>query len=272
MEEPDLIDARSPGWFWASNHIVRGGQKASVWAIATYVCLASYANQARTAWPGARTVASTLGCTERQTRRTIKELIDLGWVTVVPRYRKDGSQTSNAYVLNEIGVNTTPQTAPKPETDGRNAQSGGGRLPSHPNEVDLLEQEVHRDYAQNAAEPAIRAQSHLIGINESGKAFERTQGDLEQIRKEAKPTYRIPEAIVDALDKVPLLAKDQTLREPSWWQAQHRAYQGVDFAAELYRMGAWVVSNPGKRPKKQLRRFLSNWFSRAYERMEEGRS
>jgi len=46
------------------------------------------------------------------------------------------------------------------------------------------------------------------------------------------------------------------------WRA---AYPAVNIETEIQRAAAWQVANP-KNTKKNYRRFLANWFSRAQEK------
>ena len=50
-----------------------------------------------------------------------------------------------------------------------------------------------------------------------------------------------------------------------FWQAHFRAQNGLDFPAQILRAEAWCASNSDRAPKKNLKRFLHNWFQRAQE-------
>ena len=41
-----------------------------------------------------------------------------------------------------------------------------------------------------------------------------------------------------------------------------RAFPNVDLAAHLARMDSWLYSNPHKRPKRNMDRFIHSWLSR----------
>lgn len=49
-----------------------------------------------------------------------------------------------------------------------------------------------------------------------------------------------------------------------------KAYPGADLAREIEKMRAWIEANPQK-AKKQWRRFVQGWISRAYKEQEERR-
>jgi hypothetical protein len=80
--------------------------------------------------------------------------------------------------------------------------------------------------------------------------------------------FQIPESVTRALSRAPRLGADARIRSAEFWQAQLRARPGVDFAAEVFKAEAWIVSNPDKAPKKKLSRFLHTWLGRAAERTE----
>jgi hypothetical protein len=81
--------------------------------------------------------------------------------------------------------------------------------------------------------------------------------------------FKIPERIIEAVEKSALFADDSGLRQPSWWQAEIRANPGVDLPAEVLKAHAWLLTHPERR-KKQLRKFLHNWFARADRPAEVG--
>lgn len=89
-------------------------------AIKLYLVLSTYTNPKRpTVWPSRKTLASKLGLAKPASiDRYIKELEDLGAVTVVPRYRADGGQSSSGYRLHQT---RTPRAVP----GGRGIRSEG---------------------------------------------------------------------------------------------------------------------------------------------------
>lgn len=54
-----------------------------------------------------------------------------------------------------------------------------------------------------------------------------------------------------------------TTAQLSSWEA---AYGSVDIQGELKKAAAWLLSNPGKAPKRDIPRFLNAWFSRQQDR------
>lgn len=60
-----------------------------------------------------------------------------------------------------------------------------------------------------------------------------------------------------------LLGKSDTL--PRWVSSSRGAYPGIDLLVEARRAHAWEESNPTRR-KKQIRAFLSRWWSKAQDR------
>lgn len=83
--------------------------------------------------------------------------------------------------------------------------------------------------------------------------------------------FKIPDSIVAALNKAPILGAAATLRTPSYWQAHVRSCQGVLFAREILNAEAWIRANVHRAPRKNLGRFLHNWLSKARDDMAGGR-
>jgi hypothetical protein len=65
--------------------------------------LANYANAENEAYPSYKTLANLCLCNERTVIRSIKSLVDLGLIEVHARFRDNGKQTSNIFVLNVGG-------------------------------------------------------------------------------------------------------------------------------------------------------------------------
>lgn len=95
-------------------------------------------------------------------------------------------------------------------------------------------------------------------------------GEGERERENGAPPgveFQIPESITLALDKCRHFAAVPKLRTAAFWQAQVRAFKGVDFAADLLNAESWVEANPGKAPKSDYAAFLRRWFRRTAERI-----
>ena len=60
----------------------------------------------------------------------------------------------------------------------------------------------------------------------------------------------------------PLLGKHESL--PRWVSSSRGAYPGIDLLGEARRAHAWEESNPSRR-KKQIRAFLSRWWTKAQD-------
>lgn len=77
--------------------------------------------------------------------------------------------------------------------------------------------------------------------------------------------FQIAASILEALNDCPSFRETARLRLPAYWQAEIRAVD-VDFPTELRKAQAWLAANPARAPRKDMARFLHNWFSRAEER------
>lgn len=71
----------------------------SAGAIRLYCVFLHYANRESTAWPSRASLAADIRKSQRSVDLAIDELIAIGAIQVYPRYREDGSQTSNRYKL-----------------------------------------------------------------------------------------------------------------------------------------------------------------------------
>ena len=65
-------------------------------------------------------------------------------------------------------------------------------------------------------------------------------------------------------------AHRQALLNPEFWERTSEACGGIDLAllqAEFAKMGNWLTDNPSRKPTPRgIRRFVSGWLERAYER------
>jgi len=61
--------------------------------------LADAADDRGVCWPSIPTVARKCCLSKRTIQRTLQDLVNGGWLQVEPRFRKDGSRTSNSYRL-----------------------------------------------------------------------------------------------------------------------------------------------------------------------------
>ena len=83
--------------------------------------------------------------------------------------------------------------------------------------------------------------------------------------------FKIPASVEEALNKLAVLGQVRRLRDPAWWQSHVRAYGQVDFAKELLKAEAWVVTKGPARYRDKAR-FMHNWIVRAaadYQEPEE---
>jgi hypothetical protein len=74
-------------------------------------------------------------------------------------------------------------------------------------------------------------------------------------------TFRVPAAILAALDQSPRLGTVATLRQPTYWQAIVRAYPGVDYPAIVLDAESYLTTRT-KRRYTDLATFLRNSIKR----------
>jgi hypothetical protein len=81
--------------------------------------------------------------------------------------------------------------------------------------------------------------------------------------------FHIPTSVTTALAKAPRLGGDPRLNSVRFWQAEIRANNGIDFAAEILKAEAWMVAYPKKAPKSDLPGFLHRWLTKTKARLTE---
>lgn len=64
-----------------------------------YIYLKDRSAASGSCWPGIKTIARDLGLSRSTVRRALKELEHSGWVQSQPRYRDNGSRSSNLYTI-----------------------------------------------------------------------------------------------------------------------------------------------------------------------------
>lgn len=66
---------------------------------AVYIYLRDRSGSAGSCWPGINTIASDLGLSRTTVKRALNELVQRGYLTKSPRFRPNGSYTSNLYSI-----------------------------------------------------------------------------------------------------------------------------------------------------------------------------
>ena len=67
--------------------------------VAVYMYLKHRANTEGRCWPSVRTIAKDLNLSRATVQRALRELQQGGWIMAEPRWRENGSCTSNSYRL-----------------------------------------------------------------------------------------------------------------------------------------------------------------------------
>ena len=68
-------------------------------ARAVYMYLKDHADSEGRCWPGIRTIAAELGLSRSTVKRALADLEKAGYLRILPRYRENGSSTSNLYSI-----------------------------------------------------------------------------------------------------------------------------------------------------------------------------
>lgn len=67
-----------------------------------YMYLRDRTNASGTCWPGIRTIAADLRLSRSTVKRALDDLCKAGLIKKEPRYRENGSNSSNLYVVETI--------------------------------------------------------------------------------------------------------------------------------------------------------------------------
>lgn len=217
IEIPDQVyaisrDGRTERRFFVDNTVIRDyGPIIGAYGIAVYCALCVHANlQTQDCWPGQTLIANLIKASERQVRRCLVQLRDLGLIHIEPHYREDGSQSSNTYVL----LDPPPvASSPPPRTDSpppHATQTTEGRTPSPPNNPHIEQSPWEQkdpgasapvsepdEFADLFDRPTPRAAPPGVGILESPAARDPLELAALCAQRQAAP---------DAFSTVPVLA------------------------------------------------------------------
>ena len=68
-------------------------------AVSVYMYLKDRSNSAGSCWPGIKTIARDMNLSRSTVKRALADLEQHGYLAKLPRYRPNGSNTSNLYTL-----------------------------------------------------------------------------------------------------------------------------------------------------------------------------
>lgn len=122
MAEPKVIDFRDRKFVQVTKDILdKDTQLTKPVDIVVYTILCMYAdNQTKSSNPRLSTIADKSRCSESVARRSLNNLQQAGYIEVRKRVDKHGGQTSNQYVLLDVGIENDRQGMS--ETEGRGCQ------------------------------------------------------------------------------------------------------------------------------------------------------
>lgn len=128
------------------------------------------------AFPGIRRMMEDLAVSDGTIRNAIHDLEEQGWVTVIERYREDGSQSSNAYRLHNPALESSPlpESAPPPPTD----------LSPSSTQFESMKDKQYKDKVADASSPAFEDFSRQPSVD--GLPDRRGQDEVK------KSTEKIP--------------------------------------------------------------------------------
>lgn len=71
-------------------------------AKAVYMYLKDRSNRSGECWPGINTIAADLGLSRSTVKRAVRDLTQRGFLKKEPRYRENGSNSSNLYLVKKM--------------------------------------------------------------------------------------------------------------------------------------------------------------------------
>jgi hypothetical protein len=113
MGDDDILyirDKRVENRFFIDNVFIDDyGPIVGVYGIAVYSAIVRHSNPDGTgAFPSYNRIAAKIGCCVTKVKESVQQLIDLKLIASRPRFKKDGSQTSNAYFILQVPPRATP--------------------------------------------------------------------------------------------------------------------------------------------------------------------
>ena len=87
--------------------IYASGLKAR--AVAVYMYLKDRSDADGTCWPGIRTIGRDLGLSRSTVKRALHDLEHAGYLKRTPRYRENGSSSSNLHILMQPVEDSVPK-------------------------------------------------------------------------------------------------------------------------------------------------------------------
>jgi hypothetical protein len=121
-----------------------------------YGLLDDYAGATSMPFPKRTTLAKDLGCSVDTVDRAVAHLVDAGWVYVERRWRQDGGQSSNEYVLQAVSTraaemrpprrtNAAPPAAPLRPQEGEPHEGDPEKTPQAPQRGEELDLDLGAD-------------------------------------------------------------------------------------------------------------------------------
>jgi len=100
-DQIEIRDKRDAPWFWVDNDLIDTyANSLGLRALSVYLTLCRHSdNRTQTCYPSMRTIAERLGLSTRTVIRATSKLEKLGFITIIRKRKKDGTNASNVYTL-----------------------------------------------------------------------------------------------------------------------------------------------------------------------------
>jgi helix-turn-helix protein len=203
------------------------------------LALADHADDAGFCWPGQAGVGEKCGLARETVNRSLKRLEEAGLATGELRCDSAGRTLGKSYRLKVGG----------PVTDGHRVCDAGSQVGVTEAHTESSSEETSREPSEEDHAPSASRASEPVPAQWPDDGFY-----LRDFIRQEQTLY--PAVMLD---------------DPSWWLEVHQACNGLPLPwlrVEFAKMGVWLMNNPGhrKRTQRGIRRFVSGWLIRGYER------
>lgn len=222
------------------------------------VYIAKCENPSEPCFASVRHLANKCGVSTRTIQRVLKKLCSAGYVTSTPRFRSDGSQTSNFYTINVI----ENDTAVSPPHD-INVAGGSGRIGSPPTVAKVTDQELPKKTKSKT--PPREALANVLQLTYPDGLSMHAKSSADQILQGI--SLDDAQMLLDELAGA--MANGLIRKAPEYWLSgvamkyragQFRANLGIEIARDRMRKSAMPVQERQNTHVLEINREIGNKF------------
>ena len=198
--------------------------RATRWALRTnapplaklvLVALADHANRAGECYPGQRRLVELTGISPRQVRRCLATLGELGLIHRDRRHRKDGTRTSDRYVLmGDYGEAPAATQAASADDDDQQETSAGTQRSEDAHEAPSTENDSEPAATQAASAESRPAATQAGSAGRLAATQAATSGHTGQTYRPHRPGMKLPGEVTRGRTTTPPYSPPSPAREP----------------------------------------------------------